>query len=463
MKDNVNLQSKGPEYLTANDIPNHLIRCPIHGFIHFSDNEREIINSPLFQRLRYIRQLALTEYIYPGATHTRFEHSLGVMELATRFFDSLNSKKGYILESRFADVPFYREYPLARARQNLRLAGLLHDIGHVSFSHAAEKVTSELGHEALTIKIIRENGYLGGTLDKLYGTGTSQAVASIIEGGRALDPQVSILHDIISSQMDADRTDYLLRDSHYCGVDYGRFDHRRLVECLELKEDEDRLRLALERGGVHTFEALICARYQMFTQVYCHRLRRLYDLYAQKYLLKMNEMQPDILSEDNLINSNDIMLLAEILTHPDEDKSKVGMWARRIKNRDHHKIIFETEENLSSSKMRQWKGLVSDLDEQYPKVDFIQDLVNEKIHALLQPNQIESPEDQESGKFVTLDVVDKKDGTWKKHIGDISQILGNIPHRFQCARIYCDVKNLTEQEIARIRETATQKWREIKG
>jgi HD superfamily phosphohydrolase len=472
MTDNTALQFKGPEFLTRDDIPLHLIRCPIHGFIHFSDNERCIINHPLFQRLRYIRQLALTEYIFPGATHTRFEHSLGVMELATRYFDSLNSKKHSLLKPKFAEAPFYKDRPLARARQYLRLAGLLHDIGHVAFSHAAERVTSEFGHEALTIKIIRENSYLGGTLDRLYGEGTSQEVASIIEGGRALDPQVSILHDIISSQLDADRTDYLLRDSHYCGVDYGRFDHRRLVECLELEEDEDRLRLALERGGVHTFEALICARYQMFTQVYCHRLRRLYDRYIQNYFIEWSKQKSAVLSEEYLLHCNDITLLADILKNPDDDRSPMGNWARRIKYRSHHKVVFETEENVSTSEMKLWKRLVSTVTEHHPNVDLISDVVNEKVHELLQPGQIESPAEEDSqtdaarekrDRYVRLTIVDKKDSSWSRHVGNISQILGNIPHRFQCARLYADVSNLTDEETNRIRATATQKWREIKG
>jgi len=90
-----------PQFLTAQDEPQHRIRCPIHGFIHFSENERYIIDHPLFRRLRYIRQLALTEFVYPGATHTRFEHSLGVMEVATQAFDSLAAKQGALLENLF--------------------------------------------------------------------------------------------------------------------------------------------------------------------------------------------------------------------------------------------------------------------------------------------------------------------------------------------------------------------------
>ena len=144
-----------PEFLTPADEPVNRIRCPIHGFIRFSENERQIIDDPHFRRLRWIRQLALTELVYPGATHTRFEHSLGVMEVASRIFDSLARTHGNVMEQTFATVEQLKERPLARARQLIRLAALLHDTGHCCFSHAAEEVIlKNLGrdHEVLTVQ-----------------------------------------------------------------------------------------------------------------------------------------------------------------------------------------------------------------------------------------------------------------------------------------------------------------------
>src|SRR5229473_365191 len=102
-----------PEYLTANDEPRHRIRCPAHGFIRFSENERKIIDHWIFRRLRHIRQLALTEMVYPGATHTRFEHSLGVLELATRAFDQLAATRGELLEKNLKKVAELAQEPLA--------------------------------------------------------------------------------------------------------------------------------------------------------------------------------------------------------------------------------------------------------------------------------------------------------------------------------------------------------------
>src|SRR5712692_7437659 len=112
-----------PEYLTDNDVPRHRIRCPVHGVHWFSENERKIIDHWIFRRLRHIRQLALTEMVYPGATHTRFEHSLGVMELATRAFDQLAASRGALLEANLKRVAELHNKPLAIGRQLVRLAG----------------------------------------------------------------------------------------------------------------------------------------------------------------------------------------------------------------------------------------------------------------------------------------------------------------------------------------------------
>src|SRR4029077_9995859 len=123
-----------PEFLAENDVPRYRIRCPVHGFIRFSENERKLIDHWIFRRLRHIRQLALTDMVYPGATHTRFEHSLGVMELATRAFDQLAARRGDLLEANLKKVAALRKEPLAIARQLVRLAALLHDVGHGCFS-----------------------------------------------------------------------------------------------------------------------------------------------------------------------------------------------------------------------------------------------------------------------------------------------------------------------------------------
>jgi HD superfamily phosphohydrolase len=128
-----------PEYMSTADRPTEKIRCPVHGFIHYSKNERAFIDHAAFRRLKSIRQLALTCYVYPGAMHSRFEHSLGVMEMATRAFDSLATKHEPKMLRELSAIPELQENTLARSRQVVRLLALLHDIGHPPISMRPRK------------------------------------------------------------------------------------------------------------------------------------------------------------------------------------------------------------------------------------------------------------------------------------------------------------------------------------
>src|SRR5258707_80818 len=133
--------SRGPEYLPAAEhLPNKRVRCPIHGFIRYSRAEQRVIDHPIFQRLRNIRQLAFTHYVYPGAMHTRFEHSLGVMELASQAFDAIALRDPQLIHDHLAALPDFADLTMAKARQLVRLLGLLHDVGHTAFSHAGEGI-----------------------------------------------------------------------------------------------------------------------------------------------------------------------------------------------------------------------------------------------------------------------------------------------------------------------------------
>jgi HD superfamily phosphohydrolase len=359
------------EFLTDADIATNRVRCPVHGFIRFSENERAVIDHRLFRRLRYIRQLALTELIYPGASHTRFEHSLGVMELATRAFDALAAKHGDLLEYTFSKVDGLNDRSLAKARQALRLAALLHDVGHSSFSHAAEDVVHKgSGHEELSVKIIRQSELMGGLLTERYDDIVVNVAALLVEGGETLPPQLSVLHDIISGQMDADRSDYLLRDSLHCGVDYGRFDYRRLIECFEVVEGEmGDLQIALHRDGIHTLEALILARYQMNTQVYYHRVRRIYDYYLLKYHEELAADEP--FTETSILANNDVTLLNRIMMDAaDPDLGARCKWAKLIADRSHHRVIYDTSVNANADDIRRAKRTIKLLESSRPDFEY---------------------------------------------------------------------------------------------
>ena len=265
------------------------IRCPIHGFIVLDDREREIVESRAFQRLRRIRQLAWTDHVYPGATHTRLEHSLGAMHTASLLYDSIVRRSREVLRGELA----YNRDGLQRDRVLVRLAAMLHDIGHGPFSHASEELmplkgdTERYQHEDYTAAIIRtqlKDAIENHPLNANYGF-TAEDVAALIEGSSGAR-QAVFWRELITGQMDADRIDYLQRDSLHAGVQYGRFDVGRLINTVEAvpRGDGRGPRLGVHEGGWHAAEALILARYFMFTQVYFHKTRVAFDHHLEHAL-----------------------------------------------------------------------------------------------------------------------------------------------------------------------------------
>lgn len=440
-----------PKFLSASDEPALRIRCPIHGFIHFSENERKIIDHPLFRRLRHIRQLALTEYVYPGASHTRFEHTLGVMELASRAFDTLAAKSGELMETAFKAVPNFEDQPMAKARQVLRLAALMHDIGHASFSHAAEDVVfkdRELKHEALSCSILISPEHMGELLSILYWPECAEWAAQVIDGTK-LPPQLGILRTLISGQMDVDRTDYLLRDSHHCGVDYGRFDHRRLIESLAITVDEmGNLQIALDKGGIHALEGLILARYQMNSQVYYHRLRRIYDYYLKEYHKELPE--DTFATANDILGENDVTMLARMMQDAKAENGKLSLMAKRIINRDHHKIVHETGVDAGAEKVRRSKMILDKLRKHFSDVEFVHDVATGNIHKL----QLE--EDTSGDKLDGLRLL--SGNTDQGLAGERSQVLKKIPRDFLSARIYADFNDCTPEIRKEIIGFAKNEW-----
>lgn len=268
------------------------IRCPIHGFITLNDWEWNIISQSAFQRLRRIRQLGWTDYIYPGAMHTRFEHSLGVMHTATLLYDAILKSSKNILTSELA----YDETGFLRSRQLVRLAALVHDVGHAPFSHASEDLFPERDsrkkyvHEDYSVAIIRSELYHAieeHPLNESYGF-DADSIAALIEGSTKAKQSV-FWRPLIDGQMDADRMDYLLRDSYHAGVQYGKFDLHRVVSTVRPVRYEDGRapRLGIAEGGWHAAEALVLARYFMFTQVYFHKTRVAYDVHLRGALKEM--------------------------------------------------------------------------------------------------------------------------------------------------------------------------------
>jgi HD superfamily phosphohydrolase len=214
------------------------IRCPVHGFIEINDWEREILAHPAVQRLRRIRQLAWTDQVYPGAMHTRFEHSLGVMHIATQLYDAIAWRSRDLLVSELG----YTDIGLQRDKTLVRLTALLHDVGHSPFSHASEEVfpfqsdgQKRYKHEAYSAAIIRrelKSVIEDHPLNRNVGF-TVEDITALLEGSLSAGHRI-LWRELIDGQFDADRMDYLLRDSLHAGVEYGRYDWRRLLNTAEV-------------------------------------------------------------------------------------------------------------------------------------------------------------------------------------------------------------------------------------
>ena len=230
-------------------------RDPVHGFIEVRPLEKKIIDSAPFQRLRHIKQLAMTNLVFHGAEHTRFGHSLGVMHLVTKAF-------------RMAVENGSEEYPFSSAKkewyeQILRLIALTHDLGHAPFSHASESVFPEgVEHEDFTEKIVKETeiaGYIRAIGDKFKTRAgqydiTPELICDIYRGRNpGENSEFTFLKSFMDGELDCDKMDYLLRDSLYCGVNYGKYDIDRLLCSLTIDVKDDVPRLAIDYGGLKVF------------------------------------------------------------------------------------------------------------------------------------------------------------------------------------------------------------------
>ena len=241
----------------------HEMRDPIHGFIKLSEKEKNLIDTQVFQRLRRIRQLAMTFLVYPGAVHTRFDHSIGVMHVAGQICTKLRE----LNSTKICDEDIDR----------VRLAALLHDVGHGPFSHVSEYLLdayaldrTDMGHmrekihEKITVDIVRTDPEIRDILSEEE----CDFVADMIQGQDTQDWQ----RDIVSSELDADKMDYLLRDSYFTGVKYGIYDLEKIIESCLIEVDKTETSLAISSKGIYALEQLLLARYHMTQQVYWHRV-----------------------------------------------------------------------------------------------------------------------------------------------------------------------------------------------
>lgn len=323
------------------------IRDPVHGSIAIDDAEKQIILHPFFQRLRNIKQLGFSEFVFPGATHTRYLHSIGVMHVGSLVFEALFKGKTS------ADH--------RRLKETLRLGCLLHDIGHAPMSHATESVMPlvsalnlparfrlkkdrQASHEDYTLKSIVDSSFTESFTKVRAEFGvTPEAVAELVLGETS-DPAYftvegvnwfPLLHQLVSSEMDCDRMDYLLRDSYFCGVSYGKFDLDWIIDNLKPCVENDLAYLGISERAVSTFDDFLISRFHMFMMVYFHyravcleqMLTRYFNSSGQEYMIPA-----DI---EAYLEHDDPFLMKTLR------KSK-NVWAQRIVLNDVPQKILET-------------------------------------------------------------------------------------------------------------------------
>jgi len=338
-----------------------VLKDPVHSYIHINyEVIWNCLDSKEFQRLRRIRQLGGDFQVYPTAEHSRFSHSLGVYEIVRRMVTEIKSLSVELSEYDKICV---------------MLAGLLHDVGHGPFSHAFEHVTKH-SHEDYTAKIILGKTELNQVLTEISPR-LPEDIVSIIEHNHPND----ILNQIISGQLDADRMDYLLRDSYFSATSYGQFDLERILRTMRVRKiDENKKALVVKYTGIHSVEDYIMARYQMYWQVYYHPVARSYEaVFIQlfnrlKDIFKDNKeyfsdmkvlipfLEKNVVSVEEYFKLDENSLLYCCSLIQDKDDEIAADLARRLQNRRLFEYVDYSEENLA-----QIKNMLKEqnLDEKY--------------------------------------------------------------------------------------------------
>jgi HD superfamily phosphohydrolase len=323
-----------------------LVRDPVHGYIELDERVLRLVSDPFFQRLRHVTQTGLAYMVYPGMTHKRFEHSLGTMYLAKEFSSFIK---------RNSEVDFLTTEMISL----ISIAGLLHDIGHMPFSHTFENVLATLRqvygkevieqgkktHVIMGEKIISEE--LSSVLEKEFsfvGVDPVKFVINVISGKYNTEEE-KLASLLISSFIDSDRSDYLLRDSYFAGVDYGRFDIERLKRVMLYVDGN----LAILKKATPIVEEFLLARMYMYENVYFHSVVGMYNAIATHGIAKLiRESIIEVpLQPKELLKLNEFNIMSELQKHGDE--FYIGLMERKGFRRIKQDI---TKECINADKIR---------------------------------------------------------------------------------------------------------------
>ena len=394
---------------------------PIHDFVRVYDNELKIIDTPIFQRLRRIRQLSGAHLIYPGAQHTRFEHSLGVMHIASMAGQVL-AEKGVVSSD---DI------------QNLRLASLLHDIGHGPFSHLFEEIFEEkrkISHEDLGRDIILKTE-IGDIISK---NGFDKKLITKLAFG---DSKLQFMNEIISGVLSADMMDYLLRDGYFTGAEHAKIDHHRLTHSLDVYKNK----LALDKSALVNFETMMISRFQMFKAVYFHKTVRAGEVMLLEAMdLAEDELGLSSMNLDEYLQLSDDVILAKLLNLPEHNsKLKASKKiATNYLNRNLFKSVFESTlagKAITKKRMHELREEIS----KKSKID-----INEIfVDSSNTPSIPLSPSKKESKSIILLEN-DGNKTTAKEILISQIKLVSAMSGFMKILRVYTPAKNRKKVEMA---------------
>ena len=392
---------------------------PIHDFIRVYDHELSIIDNPIFQRLRRIRQLSGAHLTYPAAQHTRFEHSLGVMHIASQAGHALHEKG--ILQSDDIEV--------------LRLAGLLHDIGHGPFSHLFEEIIQEkkISHEDFGKEIIL-NSEIGDNLSK--NSFDKKLITRIAFG----NSKFQYMNEIVSGALSADMMDYLLRDGYFTGAEHAKIDHKRITQSLDVHKKK----LALERSALYSFESMMHSRYQMFKAVYFHKTVRAAEVMLIEALrLADDEFGFTTFNLNEFVKLTDEYVLSTLISSESSKLKRARQLAQDYQDRKLLKCVYEriltSQTNLKKTRTDELRNEISKKSKIAENEIFVDSSVTPSIP--LAPSKNES-------KFIIL--ITSENGKSSAKEMPISEIpvVSAISGFMNILRIYTHQNNRKKVEIA---------------
>jgi uncharacterized protein len=400
------------------------ITDPVHRYISFSAVERDLIDTSVFQRLRRIRQLAGAHLVYPSAQHSRFEHSLGTMHIAGYAGESL-LRKGFIDSE--------------DNLQELRLAALLHDVGHGPFSHLFEEVLESkcnMTHEDIGKKVILESEIS----DVLSGHGyTPSDICSLSFG----ESRSGFLNEIIAGSLSADIMDYLPRDSLFTGAEYGKIDYHRLIASFEVVATGH---LAINKSALYSFESMLISRYEMFKAVYFHKTVRSAEVMLLHSLAQADDhLQITKISLDEFLSLTDEITLEQICSFDKNDNA--SKLARDYRDRRLLKCVYE--KFLHKRDRLYNKMSVKTLEELRLRICDVAG-VNENtvfVDASIAPSMPLTPSKEEINSIILVD----KEWAYDTPISEIP-VINSITGFLDMLRIYttADSRNAVTSTIGKV-------------